>query len=122
MKDHIKWIVIIVGFLLFATLMWGLFFLAVGGRFVQGIMNWIILIGVWGACTVVVWVVTKIPVFPHLELSDCAKYAAILSVGSAVIHIIIESLHTKLPNWSGWIIGVIISIWACTVEYRREKK
>ena len=121
MKDDIKWIVLIVGFMLFAALMWGLLSLAVGDRFIRGIIAWLILIGVWAACTFIVWVVVKIPLFPNVEFLDCAKYAAILALGSTVVHTIIKNFHTSLPDWSGWIVGVVISAWACTVEYRREK-
>jgi len=121
MKDNIKWIILIIGFMLFAALMWGLLSFAIGGRFIQGIIAWLILIGVWAACTIVVWIFTKIPIFHNVEFFDCAKYSAILALGSAVVHTIIKSFHTQLPDWSGWIVGVVISTWACTVEYRREK-
>ena len=122
MKDQAKWFVLIVGFVLFAALMWGLLYAVFGGRFLTGFSAWFVLMGIWSICTAVVWAATRLPFLPAIDFADCAKYAAILAVGSALVRTIIKNLHTKLPDWGGWAIGAVIAIWACTVEYRREKK
>lgn len=120
MKENLKYALIIIVALVFCAIMWGLFVLGIGGTFKEGFVSFIILIGVTILGTVVVWVVTRLPVFPPIEFLDCTKYAIIMVIGTYVVYYAINAIFPRIPEWIGGAIGALFSLWACAVTYLKE--